>query len=106
MHGKCKSEAVAAHVLKKLLLPGEICTSALAETLTELGKPTTKEQLSSRLASQLVDFLVSVRKSLFVRTLHCIVFKALAVADLADHNDGTCEFRSGPFERCSADHPQ
>ncbi len=58
--GGLKPQAVADYMLGRLLIPGEVSLSALADTLTELGKPVTREQLEGRTTSQIVDFLVSV----------------------------------------------
>ena len=61
-----KPQAVATYILQRLLIPGEVSFSALAETLTELGKPVTREQLEDQSTAEIVGFLVSV-SSCFIR---------------------------------------
>lgn len=58
--GNLTTKAVAEFCLKTILVPGEVSLSALADTLTELGKPTTREQLQCQSSSQIVNFLVEV----------------------------------------------
>ena len=55
-----KPQNMITYTLQRLLIPGEVSLSALAETLTELGKPVTRGQLECQSTTDILDFLVSV----------------------------------------------
>ena len=58
--GCLKPQDVAKHTLQAFLIPGEISFSALADTLTELGKPVSRKDLEGQSTAQIINFLVSV----------------------------------------------
>lgn len=57
-----KAQDIAAFVLERLLIPGEVSLSALADTLTELGKDVSKDQLESQTTKDIIAFLVEVSR--------------------------------------------
>lgn len=57
------SDDVAAYVLTRWLPPGEFSCQALAETLQELGKAVSVEQVKGISTSEIIDFLVTVSGS-------------------------------------------